>query len=300
MADVVDDDSEGSSRGKRLDKTSPADAESEAESESSSRLAPPPEASTSGGGGDAFLDAVKGVSDEAAASAAAPAAPEVEAFDQYAPAPPPSTSTSYLSAAAAPPKPPSHGPSLSRRVSTVVSAANEVSAEEDAAAKAAAVAAAEAAAEKKRAADAERRKELVARLEQLSETLKLYEREHDFFHTGLAGFGALVGLVVFASTWLAGLSGSLSLGTDSKSKALQIVVAAAGIVGGLFSTAQRVWSPAVRAQYYKNARDEYARLRKKCKAALGANNDGGGEASLAALESAVRSISAKAGEFFYY
>ena len=133
-------------------------------------------------------------------------------------------------------------------------------------------------------------------MEQLSETLKLYEREHDFFYTGLAGWGVFLGLVLFVSTWLAGLSGSLSLGTESRSRALKITIAAAGIVGGLFSTAQRVWSPAVRSQYYKNARDDYARLRKKCKAALGGNADGSGEASLAALESAVRSISAKAGE----
>ena len=199
-----------------------------------------------------------------------------------------------------PPAPARSSSSLSRRGSVAVpgSAGAGGDNNEDAAAKAEAADAAAAAAAAKHAADAERRKELVAQLEQLSETLKLYEREHDFFYTGLAGFGVLIGLVVFVSTWLAGLSGSLSLGTESRSRTLQIVIAAAGIVGGLFSTAQRVWSPAVRSQYYKNARDDYARLRKKCKAALGGNNDGGGEASLAALESAVRSISAKAGEFF--
>ena len=235
----MDDDSEGS-RGRRLDPVAGGSGE---ESEAESASAPPPqrEASTSraGGGDDAFLDAVRGVSDEAAAAPAPAPAPALvveEAFDQYAPAAAPSTSATTPAApaalaAAAPPKPPPLG-SLSRLASSSVSAAEE-----------------EAKAEAKRAADAERRKELVARLEQLSETLKLYEREHDFFYTGLAGFGALVGLVVFVATWIAGLSGSLSLGTDSKSKALQVVVAAAGLVGGMFSTAQRVWSPAVRSQY---------------------------------------------------
>ena len=283
MADAEIDD-EGS-RGKRNDAGGGSSAESEAESTSA------PTAS-----GDAFLDAVKGISDDAAVE-----------FDQYAPAPA-ATSTSSSSAAAAaaagsaasannpaPPKPPSHaaaapGPSLSRRSSMVSSPALT---EEESAAKAAAL-------EAKRLADAERRKELVAQLEQLSETLKVYEREHDFFYTGLSGWGIFCGMVVFLSTWVTGLSGSLSLGTATagRSRAIQITNAAAGIMGGLFSTAQRVWSPAVRSQYYKNARDDYARLRKKCKAALGGNSDGSGEASLAALESAVRSISAKAGERF--
>lgn len=279
MADVVDDDSEGS-RGKRNDVGGGASpAESEAES-SPLQEKEAPAASTSGGRGDAFLDAVKGVSD----------AVSVE-DDQYAPAPP-STSTSSAAAAAAaaaPPKSPP-APSLSRRKTNSEVSAAAVG--DDEAKKASA---AEAAAAAKRAADAERRKELAAQLEQLSETLKLYEREHDFFFTGLSGFGVLIGLGVFASSWLAGLSGSLSLSTDSKSRALQIVIAAAGLLGGLLSTAQRVWSPAVRSMAYKQARDDYARLRKKCKVALGGNNDGSGEASLAALESAVRSISAKAG-----
>ena len=297
MADAQDDDSEGS-RGKRNDDpaaggnddASPAESEAESSSSPEEQRAP---AAASTSSGDAFLDAVKGVSDSISVEE-----------DQYAPAPPSSStpslartasaSASAAAAASAAPKPPPAAPSLSRRGSLAVSSGAAAAYSEESAEKAAA--ALEAAAEAKRLADAERRKELVTQLEHLSETLKLYEREHDFFYTGLAGFGVLIGLVVFVSTWLAGLSGSLSLSTETRSRALQVVIASAGIVGGLFSTAQRVWSPAVRSQYYKNARDDYARLRKKCKAALGGNNDGGGEASLAALESAVRSISAKAGE----
>ena len=128
----MDDDSEGS-RGRRLDPVAGGSGE---ESEAESASAPPPqrEASTSkaGGGDDAFLDAVRGVSDEAAAAPAPAPAPALvveEAFDQYAPAAAPSTSATTPAApaalaAAAPPKPPPLG-SLSRLASSSVSAAEE-------------------------------------------------------------------------------------------------------------------------------------------------------------------------------
>ena len=77
----------------------------------------------------------------------------------------------------------------------------------------------------------------------------------------------MIGVIVFVSSWVAGLSGSLSLfgGSEERERVLKIVIAAAGVVSALFSTAQRAFSPAVRAEYYKTARDSYARLRKKTK-----------------------------------
>lgn len=242
--------------------------------------------------GDAFLDAVKGVADDAAgvnADADVEQRPaKVDEDDQYAPAPaghPTSSSSSSIissssqrrlstsaaasTASAEPPKKPAPPPS---RSSSRLSSRRHFTAEEE---EEKAAAEAEAAAAAKHAADEARKKEIVAELEQLSETLKLFEREHDFFYTGLAGYGVLIGVVVFISSWAAGLSGSLSLttggggggagGDSERQRVLKIVIAAAGVVSALFSTAQRAFSPSVRAEYYKSARDSYARLRKKVK-----------------------------------
>ena len=71
----------------------------------------------------------------------------------------------------------------------------------------------------------------------------------------------------------------------------QLIITIAGLVGGALSTVQRVWSPAVRATHYRTARDNYAKVRKRAKAALSSE-------SVAALDSAVKSVEAKLDDLY--
>jgi hypothetical protein len=157
----------------------------------------------------------------------------------------------------------------------------------------------------------------LAALDRLRATAKTFEREHDFVATGMEGWAALLSALAFLATWVAGLGGASQLATLRGNDArVDVAITVAGLTGGVVTAWARLWAPAVRATYYKNARDAYARVRKRAKAtaqaAAGAAARAGGASGsddatataahlageAAGLEAAARSLEARLDDLY--
>jgi len=86
-----------------------------------------------------------------------------------------------------------------------------------------------------------------ADLERLRGIAKTFEREHEFFYTGMEGWGALLSLIAFLDTWVAGLGGASQLSALREDPRVNLSITVAGLTGGIVTALQRLWAPSVRA-----------------------------------------------------